>query len=142
MEESSAIARASSMGANLAKSTLAVAHGPVPLCLCVFLHSTLCHEIQGSHHWPAMPSQHPQEEHRGKQLAFPWRFNSSMSYSVFLAFLCSNYSSKIINFFLISTFHLASYTEISCRGRIQTIGQKSFLSYSLTDGPICSAVHA
>lgn len=128
--------------ANLAKSTPAVAHGPVPLYLCVFLHSTLC-EIQGSHHWPAVPSHHPQEEHRGRQLAFPWRFNSSVSYSVFLAFLCSSYSFKIIiNFFLISKFHLASCTEISCRERIQTIGQKSFLSYSLTDGPICSAVHA
>lgn len=51
-----------------------------------------------------------------RQLAFPWRFNSSISYSVFLAFLCSNYSFKIItNFFLFSKFHLASYTEIFCR---------------------------
>lgn len=102
--------------ANLAKSTLPVAHGPVPPYLCVFLHSTLGHEIQGSPHWPALPSHHSQEEHRGRQLAFPWRFNSYMSYSVFLAFLCSNYSFKIItNFFLFSKFHLASYTEISCR---------------------------
>lgn len=54
--------------------------------------------------------------------AFPWRFNSSISYSVFLGFLSSNYSFKIItNFFLIFKFHLASYIGISCRERIQTI---------------------
>lgn len=129
--------------ANLAKSAVPVAHGPAPPYLCVFLHSALWHGIQGSHHWPALPSHHPQEEHRGRQLAFPWRFNSSISYCVFLGFVYSNYSFKIItNFFLIFKFHLASYIEISCRGRIQTIGQKSFLSYSPTDGPICSAVYA